>query len=382
MMKFLSIQSLPFTLAESGDAHSHFWLGPSLGASDMAASSEKLFMFIMWVNIISFVGLMAIMGWFMLKYRRSQQTANYQVSVAHNTPLELLWSIVPFLVMIPIFWWGMTGYIGKLAAPSDAQEIYVTGKKWNWTFKYPTGETAADLQKLTQSGIESPVFVVEEGRPVKLIMTSDDVIHAFYIPDFRLKMDVIPNRFTSLTFTPKQAGDHMVFCAEYCGDFHSEMHARLRVVNRSEFTAKLKDWGVIVKPDFTPIEIAKKLYVLKGCATCHSVDGGAGTGPTWKGIYGATHEFTDGTSHVVDDEYLTESILYSQKKIVKGFGANMPIFAGQLTNDEVFYLRLYIKSLSTQMSADERAKLDVPIRDQPDMQGSPAYKNLHKDDKK
>ena len=363
MMNLLNL-NIPFTLA---DSHARFWLGPSVGASEEAQHTEWLFMFIMWVNIISFVGLMAIMGWFMLKYRRSKQAENYQVSTAHNTPLELAWSIIPFLVMVPIFWWGMTGYIGKLAAPTDAQEIYVTGKKWNWSFRYPTGEQPSDSVKITNTGIDSPVFAVEAGRPVKLIMTSDDVLHAFYIPDFRLKMDVIPNRYTSLTFTPKAEGTHTVFCAEYCGDFHSEMHAQLKVVSRPKLGDLLAKWGDPING--TPEAIGKRLYTMKGCATCHSVDGKPGTGPTWQGIYGATHKFTDGSSAVVDDNYLRESILYSQKKIVTGYGANMPVYAGQINDTEVFYLSMYIKSLSDKMTAEEREKMKVDIKDMPDMPG-------------
>jgi cytochrome c oxidase subunit II len=366
----MNVLNIPFTLADANEAHARFWLGKSLGASEQAGHTEWLFMFIMWVNILSFIVLMGIMGWFMLKYRRSKQAENYQVSTSHNTPLELAWSIIPFLVMVPIFWWGMTGYVGKLAAPADAQEIYVTGKKWNWEFKYPTGEIPQDFEEITKVGIASPVLVVEEGRPVKLIMTSDDVLHAFYIPDFRLKMDVIPNRITSLNFTPKAVGEHIVFCAEYCGDRHSEMHARLRVLSRKDYTAKMADYGEIVKPLKSPLEIGKLLYTLKGCATCHSIDGKAGTGPTWKNIYGARHEFTDGSSAEVNDDYLNESILYSQKKIVKGYGGNMPVYAGQISKDELFYLTLYIKSLSDKMSAEDRAKMDLPIGEQPDMPGS------------
>lgn len=355
----------------AGSGHSGFWLGKSAGASDAAAGSEWLFMFIMWVNIISFVGLMLIMFYFVWKYRRGNQAANYQVSSSHNTPLELAWSIIPFIVMVPIFWWGMTGYVDKLAAPADAQEVYVTGKKWNWSFKYPGGEQAQDLVKITRTEIDSPVFVVEKGRPVKLTMTSDDVLHAFYIPDFRVKMDVIPNRFTSLTFTPKEVGEHVVYCAEYCGEFHSEMHALLKVVDRPTYQATIADWAKVVKGDRTPADIGKLLYTLKGCATCHSVDGKAGTGPSWKNIYGNTHEFTDGSSTLVNDDYLREAILYSQKKIVKGYGANMPVYAGQLSNDELFYLILYIKSLSDKMTPEERAKMDVKLDQQPGMPGGP-----------
>lgn len=355
------------TLAAAGDGHAGFWLGKTLGASDQAHHTEWLFMFIMWVNIISFIGLMAIMFYFVWRFRRSKQSANYQTSIGHNTPLELAWSIIPFMVMVPIFWWGMTGYVSKVAAPADAQEIYVTGKKWNWTFKYPSGAIASDLVKVTETGVESPAFVVEEGRPVKLIMTSDDVLHAFYIPDFRVKMDVIPNRYTTLTFTPKKAGEHTVFCAEYCGDFHSEMHAKIKVVSKGDFAKKIAEYVDPIRG--TPAMIGSNLWKLKGCATCHTIDGAAGTGPTWKDAFGASRTFADGTTGVVDENYLRESILYSQKKIVQGYPPSMPLYAGQLKDEEVFYLTLYIKSLSGKMTSEERAKMEKDVLEQPDLPG-------------
>jgi cytochrome c oxidase subunit 2 len=267
--------------------------------------------------------------------------------------------------MIPIFYYGFTGYADKLAAPQDSEEITVTGKKWDWSFTYSNGaEPQGELVHLTKTGKGFPEFVVPEHRPVKLIMSSRDVIHAFYIPDFRTKMDVIPNRYTSMWFYPekltnerdpttKQLRDptqpenppHKVFCAEYCGQDHSDMMAQLRVVTEKEFNAIKRKWTDYA-PDTTILKVGEKVFSRKGCNACHTVDGAPSTGPTWKNMFGNKHEYTDGTSDTVTENTLRSDILYSQKRIMKGFPTSMPIFAGQISPLELDAVILYIKSLS------------------------------------
>jgi cytochrome c oxidase subunit 2 len=356
------IADIPITLAQDSLKKYFFF---SVGASKQAGETENLFMYIMWVNLISFIALMALLAWFIIKYRRSKQASNYQVSPAHHTPLELAWSIIPLLIMIPIFYYGFTGYADKLAAPQDSEEITVTGKKWDWSFTYSNGaEPQGELVHLTKTGKGFPEFVVPEHRPVKLIMSSRDVIHAFYIPDFRTKMDVIPNRYTSMWFYPekltnerdpttKQLRDptqpenppHKVFCAEYCGQDHSDMMAQLRVVTEKEFNAIKRKWTDYA-PDTTILKVGEKVFSRKGCNACHTVDGAPSTGPTWKNMFGNKHEYTDGTSDTVTENTLRSDILYSQKRIMKGFPTSMPIFAGQISPLELDAVILYIKSLS------------------------------------
>lgn len=348
-----------FTLA---DSHAHFWLGKSLGASEQAAHTEWLFMFIMWVNIISFVVLMAIMGYFMLKYRRGNQSKNYAVSVSHNTVLELTWSIVPLLVMIPIFYWGFKGYMDKIASPADAEELSISGKKWAWSVTYRNGaQPQSELRKITRSGYEVPHFVVPAGRPVRLVMSSQDVLHAFYIPDFRVKMDVIPNRYTSLWFTPKEPGVHTVYCAEYCGDFHSEMAAVMEVVSLEEFERTIKQW-TDYNEGLTILKVGELVYKRKGCNACHSVDGSKNTGPTWKDMYLDTHDYPGETGKLVDENWLRENILYSQRRIMTGYPASMPVYAGQLTSLELDALILYTKSLSSRTTPDKLDKKDQTVK--------------------
>jgi cytochrome c oxidase subunit 2 len=362
--------SIPITLAQESLKKYFF---SSIGASAQAGDTETLFMYILWVNLISFIALMGLLGWFILKYSRAKQATNYQVSPAHNTPMELAWSIIPLLIMIPIFYWGFTGYADKLCAPADSEEIFVAGQQWKWTFTYRNGaQPISDADHpiyLTQTRVAVPEFVVPKGRPVKLIMGSRDVIHALYIPDFRTKMDVIPNRYTSMWFLPEKLTNerdpktgqlmypnepenppHKVFCAEYCGQDHSEMGGQLRIVTADEYEKIIQKWT-----DYAPTDSLLKVgmiaYSRRGCSSCHTTDGKPSTGPTWKDLFGAHHEYTNGTSDTVTENTLRDDILYSQKRILKdpvkgAYPASMPIFAGQISPTELDALVLYIKSLS------------------------------------
>jgi cytochrome c oxidase subunit 2 len=332
-----------------------YWFG-SAGASEQAKQTEALFMYILWVNIISFVLLMILIGWFVFKYRRSRERENYQVSVSHNTPLELAWSIIPLLVMVPIFYYGFTGYVSKLAAPSDAEVINIYGQKWNWRAVYKNGAESQQQTQLTRTEYDVPQFVVPADRPVKLIMTSDDVIHAFYIPDFRTKMDVIPNRYTSMWFLPenKPGTKYKVFCAEYCGEKHSEMAAEILVLPPAEYEKQITAWASGPGPEMTMLQWGQKLYKSKSCFTCHSIDGSNNTGPTWKNHFGYEHDYSDGSRHLADEQWLTENILNSQKYIVKGFPTSMPVYQGQLKPFDVQSLVLYLKTLS-----DKHTQADI-----------------------
>lgn len=366
-----------FLLAQAGaegTAWRKFWLGKTLNASPEASHTEFLYMFILWVNIISFVIVMGMMFYFIFKYRRSAQKTNYQVSVAHNTPLELAWSIIPLIVMVPIFWWGFKGYIGKLASPSDSEEIMVRGYQWTWDITYRTGATplpTADEWKqraVTQSGDLNPVFAVPAGRPVRFIFNSSDVIHAFYIPDFRTKIDVTPNRYTSIWFQPEPLApgkdkvdaqghlyrEHTVFCAEYCGNDHSEMAAVMRVIPSEDYDKLIRTWTE--PPDsWTLVDIGRALFQSK-CSSCHTIDGKPSTGPTWKDMYGHQVELNNGKTVPADEDYIRRSIITPGVEVVKGFQANMPSFQGQLKPAQIDALVLFIKSLSDHATpADKEA---------------------------
>lgn len=369
-------------LASERSWHDNFtaWWFKHLGLTEQAAHTEWLYMFILWVCIISFAILMVAMFYFAWKYRRGNEKTNYVRSSSHNTPLELTWTIVPLIVMVPIFYWGFRGYADKIAAPADAEEITIKGQKWNWDITYKNGAgpmppLGAAVQ-ITKTNYDVPQFVVPAGRPVKFIMSSKDVIHAFYIPDFRTKMDVIPNRFTSMWFEASEAAltprnekgefknpdgtpsGHYVYCAEYCGDFHSEMAAVMNVVSWKEYQQIIDTWAKGYPDTENLVSVGRIVAQRKGCFACHSVDGSPNSGPTWKDLYRSPQEFTDGTSiPEADVNYMRESILLSQAKIVKGYPNNMPVYQGQINERELDALIAYIKSLApAKISPEDKAK--------------------------
>jgi cytochrome c oxidase subunit II len=345
--------------------------------STQAADTDRLFMYIMWVSIISFIFLMAVMFYFVWKYRYRPGVPTER-SAAHNTPLELAWSIVPLLIMVPIFFWGFHGYIKKQAAPAGAEIIHITGEKWFWSAVYDNGAQPREYVEGTTNS-QIPVIYVPEGRPVKLIFSSKDVIHAFFIPDFRTKIDVTPNRYTSMWFQPLKATevvtdekgnpvkdphdktgksflhhDHHVFCAEYCGNNHSEMAAYIRVLKWDDYLRAKAELALPDK-DATPAQRGEFNWGKKfGCRSCHSTDGTAGTGPSWKNMFGHTVEFSDGSAYTAEqmgDEtffanYVRESVLTPQAKIVKGFGPQMNSYQGQVKAEDLADIIAFMKTLS------------------------------------
>ncbi len=293
---------------------------------------DLLFYVIFYLSLILLVGLTALGVYFIVKGRRKSKDQLASKQITHNIKLEAIWTIIPTIIVMIIFVWGFQEYISSRTAPQNAVEIYVSGKKWFWEFTYPNGKKTVDQ------------LVVPLGEPVKLIMSSTDVLHSFFIPNLRIKRDVIPNRYTTMWFQIDKAGMYHVFCTEYCGDGHSKMVASVEAMNTSDYFAFLneKDFD-----ESMPLnEIGKQLYTKKGCNACHSIDGTDMVGPTWKGLYGANREFTDGTSAISDEEYLKESILYPQRKIVKGYQPVMPSYQGLLVDVEINAIIEYIKELS------------------------------------
>lgn len=334
--------------------------------------SDGLFMFIWWVSVFFFVLLMGIMAYCMVVYRRKPGSVPIR-SASHNTPLEIAWSVIPSLLLAVMFFWGFDGYLKAQMAPSYAEQIDLVGAKWNWSMTYSTGIGASQFHTVGGNP-NTPIFYVPAGKPVRLKMNSNDVLHAFWVPDFRTKLDVMPNRYTPYIFTAAPLDrtgadprvqkltdkngieyyyrDHMVYCAEYCGDSHSEMMATLRAVEPEYYTTWLNT------PPYdgtTPPEVVGALVWQAKCAVCHTVDGGVGTGPTWKNAYGYPREFSNAaalTQADIDadplewDNYLRESILNPSAKVRAGYQNAMPSFDGQLSPVELRGLIAYIRSLS------------------------------------
>jgi cytochrome c oxidase subunit 2 len=370
--------SLMPVLADGGDFLTRLFFrhGADSEVGAGLTGSDALFMFIWWVSVFFFVLLMGLMLYFIIKYNRKPGVAAPR-SPSHNTLLEITWSVVPTLILVVIFFWGFDGYIKAQMPRGDAEPIDLRGYKWGWEMTYGNGAQSAETVPMG-SGI-APVFYVPAGKPVLLKMNSSDVIHSFWVPDFRTKLDVMPNRYTPYSFTAQvldpadprvKVGDltkggvtregasyrdHWIFCAEYCGDSHSEMAAVLRVVDPETY-----EWWKLT-PNYNeanpPVEVGQIVYKAKGCATCHSVDGSDGTGPTWLNAYGRPVSFADGsaiTQEEIDanplrwDDYLRESILNPTARIHAGYAPAMPSYDGRLSDVELRGLIAYIRSLSGQ----------------------------------
>jgi cytochrome c oxidase subunit II len=332
-----------------------------------------------------------------MKYKRrpgvpAQRTPN------HNTALEVTWVVVPLLILTVVFFWGFQGYMKAQVAKSTAERINVTGRKWNWEVRYANGATTPvqlflddhtvpneqghSIGKRGNVGV--PMFIVREGVPVHFLLKSEDVMHSFYIPDMRLKMDLFPNRYTSLTFTPqtskqtpaqkeRQVGiitpdslaiskdskqwipgsDHYVFCAEYCGINHSEMAAIIRVVDQATYDRVMADWGDVYKGK--PLIDVGKMVHTRLCVTCHTINGDKNTGPTWKDAYGTQVQLEGGGTVAMDETYILRSINEPAAQIHKGFENKMTPFKGQLSDLEVQGIMAYFRSLSGKATDADKA---------------------------
>lgn len=359
--------------------------------------TDNLFLLVTWINIVGFAIVVVPMLYWVMKYKRrpgvpAQRTPN------HNTALEVTWVVVPLLILTVVFFWGFQGYMKAQVAKSTAEVINVTGRKWNWEIRYGNGATTPvlvyldDHRQVTdkslmvgkRGNVEVPMFIVREGVPVLFQLRSEDVMHSFYIPDMRLKMDLFPNRYTSLTFTPQtskqtpeqrkhQVGDvtldsvaigqdksrwipgsdHYVFCAEYCGINHSEMAAIIRVVDEETYKRVMADWGDIYKGK-PLVEIGQMVH-KRLCVTCHTVNGEKNTGPTWKDAYGTQIQLEGGKTVLMDENYILESIDAPAAKIHKGFENKMTPFKGQLSRDEVQGIMAYFRSLAGKATDADKA---------------------------
>jgi cytochrome c oxidase subunit 2 len=364
------------------------------GSSTHAAVSDIVFFWIYAISAFFFVLLMVLMVYFSLRYRRLPGKAPER-SRSHNTFLELSWSVIPTIILVWMFFQGFWGYSDALVAPANATELQVTGSQWSWKIDYPNG-AASPLSTRSrgmdsdpvverrpedpEGAIDTPIFVVPENKPISLRMTSTDVIHSFWIPDFRVKFDAFPNRYTSLWFQTNpvdwtqvkrtettKAGlvyqymDHWVFCTEYCGDNHSEMYAVCRVVKQADYDKILKEWA---EPTGTPAEIGKALYTIKGCNACHSIDGSKNVGPSWKNMYGHGVQFSDGTSYTDQQmtgvdfaNYVRRSVFEPAAQIVQGFPNQMQSYQGRMTEKELAAIIAFQSSISDRAPADLQSVL-------------------------
>lgn len=305
-----------------------FWMPPQ-GAVG-SALVDRMFGAILWIAIFFFVLIVALMITFVVRYR-ARRAGGPQTSPDHSMPLELAWSAIPFVILMIIFYAGFHGFMELTTPPENSYEIQVTGQKWSWMFTYPNGYVDQNLH-------------VPADTPVLLVMTSEDVIHSMFIPAFRIKQDVVPGRYTRMWFQAPRPGKFDIFCAEYCGTGHSAMHATVYVRKPGAFARWLEDADNFIDR-MPPADAGAQVFKKQGCAQCHSVDGKAGIGPSLKGVFGKKQPLRGGGAAVADEDYLRESIMESQAKVVAGFDPVMPTYKGRLKDKEITVLIAYIKSL-------------------------------------
>jgi cytochrome c oxidase subunit 2 len=299
--------------------------------STLASETDALFHFINVTSIILLAGITIAIIYFAWKYRRRSEEDVTPV-ITHNNKLEITWSVIPLILVMIVFGWGFTGYMNLTTPPDDAYEIRVEGASWNWRFFYENG--AVSVGELN----------VPVNRPVKLIMSSTDVIHSFYVPDFRVKRDVLPNRYSSVWFEATETGESHIFCTEYCGTQHSNMDGVVKVMAQDEFDTWLEA-GNSVDESVPPAERGEALVSQNGCNACHSVDGSSGVGPSFAGLWGSERAFQNADPVTADENYIRESILQSNAKVLEGYDPVMPAYQGVINDQQIGDIIEYIKTL-------------------------------------
>lgn len=295
-------------------------------ASEAAARVDALYLFLVGLTIVMSVLIAGLLAYFAIRYRRNSR-ADRSGAVDGSTRLELIWSIIPLAIVMFIFVWSAGIYIHLTSPPKDTMDIQVVGKRWMWKLQHLNGRR--EINELH----------VPVGRPVKLLMTSEDVIHSFYVPAFRIKMDVLPGRYTTTWFTATKPGRYHLFCAEYCGTKHSRMIGWVEVMEPDAYQA----WMAGQSLDASPAMEGERLFTKMGCITCHNPQS-AGRGPSLEGVYGSKVRLEGGGEVTADDAYLRESIVDPRARQVQGYEALMPTYRGLIGEEGLMHLIEYIKS--------------------------------------
>ncbi|KAA5546949.1 cytochrome c oxidase subunit II [Roseiconus nitratireducens] len=355
----------PATMSLLGDYTNDFAFFPE-SASTFSADIDWVFYFISIVCLLFFIPIIVALFGFAWKYKKDKGLPA-ESQKDHNTTIELVWSIGPSFLLVVMFFFGARGYLSQRSIPEGAYEIGVKSMKWSWAMDYG-------------NGVIHPELHVVVGEPTKLTMTSDDVIHSLYIPAFRVKKDVVPGRYNYMWFKAtrpsekvakeeldrvtqryKETGDawdydreqftpdgyrfYDLYCTEYCGTSHSEMQTVVVVhETREELEAWIKKYSARPEGE-EPAVYGQKLYERRGCKSCHSLDGSRMVGPSYQGSFGTMRQLADGESVRFDENYVRESILYPKAKVAAGYQPVMPSYKGQLSDDDVYSLVEFIKSL-------------------------------------
>jgi cytochrome c oxidase subunit II len=327
-----------------------------LQGSTLAPETDWAFYYIYWISVVFTAIIVGVMIFFMLRYRHRKGVWDGEKSASHGMLLEITWSVIPFLLTIVMWWKGIDSFVLSDTPPvgNNVMEIQVKARQWGWSFQYPDGTITTELH-------------IPADQPVTFLMSSTDVIHSFWVPAWRIKKDIVPGRYGKLWVEATVPGDFKLLCTEYCGKDHSMMLAKVVVHPSAEELAELQSRGLGLYAttfeewfkeasntygDSSPVEIGELAYTKWGCNACHNIDGSpSALAPTWKGVFGRQENVTDSKGNAlgnvtVDENYIRESILNPQAKLVIGYPPNMPVFKGLLSEEEIDGIIAYMKSLS------------------------------------
>ncbi|MFT4974691.1 MAG: cytochrome c oxidase subunit 2 [Myxococcota bacterium] len=376
MLSFFTSLLLHSGSARAADEAGTFWMPPQ--ASTFAADVDFAYYFIYWIDVVFFIVLMGAMLFFAVQYRQ-KKAGEKTLDLKGSHAVELAWAVLPSFLLIAMFFLGFQAYMKQTVPPANALNVRVQAQKWQWNYSYP------------ELGIENTsVLVVPQGTPVVLTMSSKDVLHSFFVPDFRIKKDVVPGRYTVIWFEVPEVfngnsgrgnmpvavaeakgltvaddagmvhtaldsntdgytdglgrGEHQVFCTEYCGTNHSRMYSRIKVLPQDEFDAWVT--AMTTAPPLTdPVARGERTYKKYGCAGCHSIDGSKLVGPTFQGVWGRQENITGQGAVTVDESYIQESIWVPGAKVVEGYANQMPSYKGQLEVEQIDDVIAYLKTL-------------------------------------
>lgn len=306
-------------------------------ASNFVKGVDTAFLVILGISFFFLIFLTVLMLVFMYKYNRKRNPNATQIE--GSTKLEIVWTVIPLLLTLLMFYYGWAGYKPMTKVPDDAMEITVYGRMWNFMFEYENGKRTDTLY-------------LPKDKPVKLNLVAMDVLHSLYIPAFRVKQDMVPGKENNfMWFEPQKEGTYELFCAEYCGLQHSYMYSYVKVIEDTAFQTWMTDTTLVAAAELeSPTATGRRIMQNIGCFACHSIDGTKLVGPSFKGIWGATHTVTTGSEKrdvVVDEEYIRSSIYDPNADVVDGFNKGLMLsYEGQLSEEDIDNIIEYLKTLN------------------------------------
>jgi cytochrome c oxidase subunit 2 len=303
-------------------------------ATSSTITFDNVFLFLLVISVVLLIGITFTMIYFVIKYNRKKNPT--PANIESHLLLEITWIVIPTALVLAMFYYGWSGFKLMRTVPEGAMTVKATGRMWSWQFEYDNGMKSGELK-------------VPLGKPVRLLITSQDVLHSLFIPAYRIKEDAVPGMETHLWFLPDKAGEFDLFCSEYCGVDHSSMVSKVIVTEEDDFNAWYREAGKTAKGAGGDAESqGHELLEEKGCLDCHTVDGSIEIGPSFKGLFGRTVLVTSRGKErevIADESYIKNSILHPDADIVKGFDNIMPSQEGNVSEEEVNEIILYLKDL-------------------------------------